>query len=279
MTAAASAFAPASVGNVGVGFDILGHTIAGPGDRVTVRRVSEAGVRIVAIRGCEVTLPTEAERNTAGAALLALREAQALSFGFEIVIDKGIPYGSGMGGSAASAVAALIAANALLDRPLARRSLYPFALAGETVASGSRHGDNVGAMLLGGLVLSTVERLVSIPVPAGLHCALAHPHAVLETRAARKALEGRYDLSVFVEQSANETVHGPPKGSEPRCWDDRTEHDSCPPPRLPRPGAAGRRVTYDIPRRSGLNDHTGPVDTSPRSRWRAGSHTTKGGGT
>lgn len=203
MTAAASAFAPASVGNVGVGFDILGHTIAGPGDRVTVRRVSEAGVRIVAIRGCEVTLPTEAERNTAGAALLALREAQALSFGFEIVIDKGIPYGSGMGGSAASAVAALIAANALLDRPLARRSLYPFALAGETVASGSRHGDNVGAMLLGGLVLSTVERLVSIPVPAGLHCALAHPHAVLETRAARKALEGRYDLSVFVEQSAN----------------------------------------------------------------------------
>ena len=108
-----------------------------------------------------------------------------------------------MGGSAASAVAALIAANALLDRPLSRRALYPFALDGEAVASGSRHGDNVGAMLLGGLVLSTADRLVPIPIPAGLHCALVHPHAVLETRAARAALEGGYDLSTFVAQSAN----------------------------------------------------------------------------
>ncbi|HEV7491955.1 MAG TPA: homoserine kinase [Rhodanobacteraceae bacterium] len=203
MTPFATGFAPASVGNVGVGFDILGHTIAGPGDRVTVRRVSRPGVRIIEIRGCDVELPIEAERNTAGAALIALHEAQALHFGFEIEIDKGIPYGSGMGGSAASAVAALIAANALLDRPLPRQALYPFALDGETVASGSRHGDNVGAMLLGGLVLSTADRLVSIPVPAGLHCALVHPHAVLETRAARKALEGGYDLSVFIAQSAN----------------------------------------------------------------------------
>jgi homoserine kinase len=203
VTRAATAFAPASVGNVGVGFDILGHTIAGPGDRVTVRRVTEPRVRIVGIHGCEAELPIEAERNTAGAALISLREAHAMRFGFEVEIDKGIPYGSGMGGSAASAVAALVAANALLDRPLARHALYPFALDGEAVASGSRHGDNVGAMLLGGLVLSTADRLVSIPVPAELHCALAHPHAVLETRAARKALEGRYDLSTFVAQSAN----------------------------------------------------------------------------
>jgi homoserine kinase len=164
----ATALAPASVGNVGVGFDILGHTIAGPGDRVTVRRVSEPGVRIVEIRGCDVVLPMAAELNTAGAALIALRTAHALDFGFEIEIDKGIPFGSGMGGSAASAVAALVAANALLDRPLDRRALYPFALDGEAVASGSHHGDNVGAMLLGGLVLSTTDRLVSIPVPAGL---------------------------------------------------------------------------------------------------------------
>jgi len=130
-----------------------------------------------------------------------MREALALPFGFEIEIDKGIPYGSGMGGSAASAVAALVAANALLDAPLAREALYPFALDGEVVASGSRHGDNVGAMLLGGLVLATRSRLVRIPVPDRLRCALVHPHAVLETRAARAALEGRYDLAEFVTQS------------------------------------------------------------------------------
>lgn len=203
MSSEATAFAPAGVGNVGVGFDILGHTIVGPGDRVTVRRVAEPGVRIVAVRGCATPLPTIAEHNTAGAALIALRNTLALPFGFDIEIDKGIPYGSGMGGSAASAVAALVAANALLDRPLSRQALYPFALDGEAVASGGRHGDNVGAMLLGGLVLATGNRLVSIPVPPALCCALVHPHAVLETRAARAALEGDYDLSTFVEQSAH----------------------------------------------------------------------------
>ena len=61
-----------------------------------------------------------------------------------------------------------------------REALYPFALAGEAVASGGLHGDNVGPMLLGGLVLATRDRLVPIPVPAAWHCALVHPEAVLE---------------------------------------------------------------------------------------------------
>jgi homoserine kinase len=199
----AIAFAPASVGNVAVGFDILGHSIEGPGDRVTVRRVPSRDVRIAAVRGIDAPLPTDAASNTAGAALIALSRALALPFGFEIEIDKGIPFGSGMGGSAASAVAALIAANTLLDAPLAREALYPFALDGEAVASGGRHGDNVGPMLLGGLVLATRNRLVPIRVPDGLACALVHPHAVLETRAARAALAGAYELSAFVAQSAN----------------------------------------------------------------------------
>ena len=203
MTSHASAFAPASVGNVGVGFDILGHTIEGPGDRVHVHRIAEPVVRIVEIRGSTTTLPTIAARNTAGAALIALRETLALPFGFEIDIEKGIPFGSGMGGSAASAVAALVAANALLDEPLERAALYSFALDGEAVASGSHHGDNVGAMLLGGLVLAAGDRLTPIPVPAGLRCVLVHPHAVLETRAARAVLQGGYMLSAFVAQSAN----------------------------------------------------------------------------
>jgi homoserine kinase len=199
----ATAFAPASVGNIASGFDILGHTIEGPGDRVTVRRVASRGVRIVDVRGIDTPLPTDAASNTAGAALIALVRALALPFGFEIEIDKGIPFGSGMGGSAASAVAALIAANALLDAPLAREMLYPFALDGEAVASGGRHGDNVGPMLLGGLVLATRERLVPLPVPDGLACALVHPHAAIETRAARAVLAGAYELSAFVTQSAN----------------------------------------------------------------------------
>ena len=203
MNQQATAFAPASVGNIGVGFDILGHTIAGPGDRATVRRIPEADVHISAIRGSAAELPRDPEHNTAGAALIALRGALRLPFGFEIELDKGIAFGSGMGGSAASCVAALVAANALLDPQLPASDLYPFALTGEAVASGSAHGDNVGPMLLGGMVLATANRLVPIAVPVSWHCAVAHPHVALETRRARAALKGDYALHEFVGQSAN----------------------------------------------------------------------------
>lgn len=198
-----SAFAPASVGNVAVGFDLLGHALAGVGDTVHVRRIAAPEVRILAIRHTPFALPLQAERNTAGAALIALREQLQLAHGFELVIDKGIALGSGMGGSAASCVAALVAANALLDSPLAREQLYDFALTGEAVASGGRHGDNVAPMLLGGLVLATAQRMVPIPVPQDWHCLLVHPDAVLETRQARQVLAGAYQLSEFVAQSAN----------------------------------------------------------------------------
>ncbi len=199
----ASAFAPASVGNVGVGFDVLGHTIAGIGDRVMVRRIAEPTVRIVAIRGVALDLPYDATANTAGAALIAMRESLGLRSGFEIELDKGIALGSGMGGSAASCVAALVAANSLLENPLEADRLYPFALAGETLASGGMNGDNVGPMLLGGLVLATRDCLVRIPVPGQWHCVVVHPEAVLRTLHARDVLKSPHQLSEFVTQSGN----------------------------------------------------------------------------
>jgi homoserine kinase len=202
-TDVATAEAFASVGNVGIGFDILGHTVEGAGDRAEVRRIPEREVRIAAIHGVVTDLPLKAEDNTAGAALLSMIRGLNLPFGFELILHKGIALGSGMGGSAASCVAAVVAANALLDEPLPREALYPFAMDGEVVASGSRHGDNLGPMLLGGLVLATDKRLVRVPVPAEWHCALVHPHVVLETRKARAALAGHYALGEFVAQSAN----------------------------------------------------------------------------
>jgi homoserine kinase len=198
----ARAFSPASVGNAAVGFDILGHSIEGPGDTATVRRIAAPTVRIAAIRGGVPGLPMAAADNTAGAALIALREALGLAHGFEIELDKGIALGSGLGGSAASCVAALVAANALLPVPLAPAALYPFALAGEAVASGGLHGDNVGPMLLGGLVLATADRLVPVAVPSTWHCAVVRPHFALETRVARAALAAPFALHDFVTQSA-----------------------------------------------------------------------------
>ena len=103
----ATAFAPASVGNVGVGFDILGHSIEGAGDTVTVRKTNTNDIRVLSIRGTMTSLPLETEKNTAARALRAMREHLHLPFGFEIEIEKGIALGSGMGGSAASATAAV----------------------------------------------------------------------------------------------------------------------------------------------------------------------------
>ncbi len=198
----ATAFAPASIGNVAVGFDILGQSIAGPGDRVTVTRTASGSVRILSIRGAAVPLPLVAEQNTAGRALLALLESQPPGLGFEVEIDKGIAMGSGMGGSAASAVAAVVAANALLDKPVGFETLYWCAMQGEAAATGTAHGDNVAPMLLGGLVIAPAEGTpVKVPTPPWLYAALVHPHFVLETRTARAVLKGPYELHDFVVQS------------------------------------------------------------------------------
>jgi homoserine kinase len=202
----ARAFAPASVGNIGVGFDVLGHSIDGPRDIATVRRIDEPVVRIRAIRGDVPgadSLPLEAERNTAGQALISLRAKLGLAHGFELELDKGIPLGSGLGGSAASCVAALVAANALLAKPLSRDALYEFALDGESVSSGSRHGDNVAPMLLGGVVMATSTRMIPLSVPDWLHAVVVHPDQVLETRRARAVLSDPYPLSLVVKQSAH----------------------------------------------------------------------------
>lgn len=200
------AFAPASVGNIGVGFDLLGHVIDGPRDIATVRRIDEDAVRIEAINGDvagATDIPLDAERNTAGQALIALRNALGLRHGFALSLHKGIPLGSGLGGSAASCVAALVAANALLDAPLPRAALYDFALEGEAVSSGSRHGDNVAPMLLGGVVMATATRMVSLPVPEALHAVVVHPDQVLETRRSRAVLAEPYPLHDVVEHSAH----------------------------------------------------------------------------
>lgn len=198
----ATAFAPASVGNVAVGFDVLGHAIEGAGDRATVTRTDTGLVRVLAIRGVVRSLPLEPERNTAGRALMSLLEHAPHGTGFDLELEKGIALGSGMGGSASSVVAALVAANATLDRPVSSDVLYECALDGEAVASGSRHGDNVAPILLGGLVIAPAQGApVPVPVPADLWCALAHPHFVLETKRARAALAGPYELHDFVVQS------------------------------------------------------------------------------
>jgi homoserine kinase len=202
----ATAFAPASVGNVAIGFDIMGFSIAGLGDRVTVTRRNAPGVEISAVRGIAGELPRDARDNTAGRALLAMQEAVRPGFGFALEIDKGIPLGSGLGGSAASAVGAVVAANALLHEPRSPLELLQFAMAGEAVASGARHADNIAPSLFGGLVLTVGidhPRVKQIPVPAAIRAVVVHPHMFLATARARAILKPGVEMSDFVWQTAN----------------------------------------------------------------------------
>jgi len=202
----ATAFAPASVGNVAVGFDILGQSVAAFGDRVTATRRDAPGVTIRAIRGVVADLPLEAERNTAGMAVLALARGLGLQYGFDLEVDKGIPLGSGLGGSAASAVAAVVAAAALVEQPLDKTRLLHFAMQGEKVASGSVHVDNIAPSLFGGLVLTVGiddPYVKQVPVPESVRCVLVHPHMVVATREARAILKPDVPLADVIWQQAN----------------------------------------------------------------------------
>ncbi len=203
----ATAFAPATVANVATGFDILGFAIDGIGDRVTVSRSETPGVTISAIRGIiNVSgIPLEAHKNTAGVPLLKMLESARPGFGFTIEIEKSIPLGSGMGGSAASAVGAVVAANALLEKPFSLEDLLGFALEGEAIASGAKHADNVAPCLYGGVTLTNPgasPRPVRLPVPANLFVSVVYPAMRLDTKVARAALSATLTLKQHIEQSA-----------------------------------------------------------------------------
>ncbi len=199
-------FAPATIGNVCCGFDVLGLAIAEPGDRVIVRRKKRPGVTIVRIHGDDRRLPLEADKNTAGVAILRMLDYLNRDEGFEVEIFKQMPLASGLGSSAASAVAAVVAANELLGRPLSRKHLLPFVIEAERIACGAGHADNVAPAMLGGLVLIRSYQpldVISIPTPANLHVAVVHPNLELRTEDARRVLPETIALKTGVQQWGN----------------------------------------------------------------------------
>jgi homoserine kinase len=200
-----TAFAPASVGNVGVGFDVLGHAIEGVGDSVTLRRRAAAGIELVKITGRVPGLPRTMQDNSATRPLALMAADHGIDAALEVHLHKGIPLGSGMGGSAASAVAAVVAANALWELGLDPSALLSYALEGESAASGAGHPDNAAASLLGGLVLTEPgepPRPTRLPVPAGVVCVLCHPDQEVRTRDARDILARDVSREAWVRQSA-----------------------------------------------------------------------------
>jgi len=201
------AFAPATVANVACGFDIFGFAIQEPGDIVEVRRRDEPGIVITDITGDDGRLPRAAEKNAVTVVMLHLLKHLGLSdLGCEVILHKNMPLGSGMGSSAASAVAGVVAMNELLDCPLSRQELLRFAMEGERIASGSAHADNVGPSLMGGFVVIRSYNpldIFSIPVPKDLYCTLVHPDIEINTKDARYILRNEVSLKNTIAQMGN----------------------------------------------------------------------------
>jgi homoserine kinase len=200
------ASAPATVANVSCGFDIFGFAVEAPADEVVVTLSSKPGVVITAIEGDEGRLPREAQRNTSGVAVIEFLKAIDSNQGAEIVLKKNLPLGSGMGSSAASSVAALVAINHLHNNPLTREQLLPFAMEAERIACGSAHADNVAPSLMGGFVLIRGYDpldVTKIPTPANLYCTLVHPHLELKTEDSRRVLKPSISMKDAVTQWGN----------------------------------------------------------------------------
>jgi homoserine kinase len=199
-------FAPATVANVASGFDVLGFALERPGDAVTVRRTERPGVVVTSITGDDGRLPRDPTKNTAAVAVQAFLASAGSPFGVEIAVEKRMPLASGLGSSAASAVAAVHAVNLLAGGARTARELLPFTLLAEKAACGAAHADNTAPSLLGGFVLiRSYEPLdvLRLPVPRGLACAVVHPHTEVKTEDARRILKKELRLADAIRQWGN----------------------------------------------------------------------------
>jgi homoserine kinase len=200
-----TAFAPATVSNVACGFDVLGFALSAPGDEVTAR-FADGGVRIEDITGDQGRLPRDAAKNTASVAAQALLTVLGERRGVALTIRKGLPLSSGLGGSAASAVAAVVAVDGLLGARTPLETLMACAFEGECIGAGSAHGDNIGPAVYGGFVLVRVPNppdVIRLPVPSGLTAVVVHPDLEIETAKARALLGTTVLLEDAIRQWAN----------------------------------------------------------------------------
>ncbi len=199
-----TAYAPATISNVGPGFDIMGFAIDRPGDRLTVRRNRKATLRLINESGIE--LPVDPEQNVAAYAAKHYLDSMDLYPGIDIIFNKKIHPGSGIGSSAASAVAVIWALSEMFSPGTAKRELIPHAMEGEALVSGGVHADNVAPCMLGGFVLIRSYDpldIIPLPTPSDLYCSVIHPEIEIRTAFSRSILKAEVKLKDAVKQSGN----------------------------------------------------------------------------
>lgn len=192
--------APATIANLVCGFDVLGLALNDPQDRMTISLTDKPGLFIEHSDGYK--LPTDPEKNVAGAALFSMMEEIEEPVGFHIIIDKQIMPGSGLGSSAASSAGAVVGANYLLKQPFLNEDLVRFAMAGEKLASGVKHADNIAPCIYGGVTLIRSIfplDIVSLNTPA-LYVTVVHPQIEVKTSDARQILRKDVKLKDAIKQ-------------------------------------------------------------------------------
>jgi homoserine kinase len=197
-------FTPASIANLSCGYDILGVCLDKVGDEMVVRKTKKRGVVITKITGQK--LSKDIRLNVAGVSATALLNKTEVDCGFEIEIHKGIKPGSGIGSSAASSAGSVFAINQLIGQPYTNKELIKFAMHGEMVASGSKHADNVAAVLLGGFTFvrdSLKNDCFKLNTPIEIAFTIIHPKIVLKTKDSRAVVKSQVLMNDVIEQSAN----------------------------------------------------------------------------
>jgi homoserine kinase len=206
MTPSVKVFAPATVANVAVGFDILGFALDAPGDDIIVREGKEPGLKITAITGTK-KLPYDVMKNTAGyAAYRLLEHLGETKRPIEMEIHKKMPFGSGLGSSAASAVGGVYAVNEFLKTGLTKYDILRYAVEGEEIADGAFHADNVAPSLLGGIILirdNPSLDIKKIHVPQGLTAVIIYPHIEILTKDSRGILTKEVSFASTIKQTGN----------------------------------------------------------------------------
>lgn len=199
-----TAFAPASCGNVAVGYDILGFAIDAIGDYVTLTCRSDNQIIIEKIESKD-EVPSDPKKNVASAVIQKMSDDLNITQGFSIYLRKEIALSSGMGGSAASVVAAIVAFNKFLIKPLSPEEMIRYALYGEKIACGHAHPDNIVPCLMGGITLTrSIDPIdiIRLPIPNCFYV-IVHPHLRVDTKLAREIIKPELPLKEYVLQSAN----------------------------------------------------------------------------
>jgi homoserine kinase len=200
-------FAPATIANIGPGFDVLGLALCSPGDVLEVELADVPGVEIIEITGDGGRLTRDPMKNVASRAAIDLLRRAGSARGLRLWLHKQMPLASGLGSSGASSAAGAFAANEILGRPFSTRDVVLSAIEGECAASGTPHADNVAPSVMGGFVLVRNAEpidIVQLPVPSELRVIVVHPHCQVSTAAARRLVKERtYGLDVIVPNIGN----------------------------------------------------------------------------